>query len=216
MRRGSSRRGESSLRSAGDICQFFAASAWHRTVLETVRALDLPDWWIGAGFVRSAVWDHLHGFATPTPLDDIDVIWFDTRHPDRDFDETLVAKLRAQRPDLPWSVKNQARMPRRNGDRPYRSSFDAMRHWPETATAVAITLRDSDVLEFAAPFGIDDLLTLMVRPTPHFRANRVVAYDERQRAKNWRARWPRLREWEKERVPVAREQEERGFGDEAS
>ncbi|WP_404943225.1 nucleotidyltransferase family protein, partial [Pseudomonas sp. DP16D-T1] len=32
-----------------------------RRMLEIVRSLNLPDCWIGAGFVRNAVWDHLHG-----------------------------------------------------------------------------------------------------------------------------------------------------------
>ena len=162
-------------------------------MLETVRALALPDWWIGAGFVRNAVWDHLHGFAPRMPSGDIDVIWFDVVRAEKFFDEALTTALRAQRPDLPWSVKNQARMHRRNGDRPYRSSIDAMCHWPETATAIALKLNDDGVVELAAPFGVDDLLALVLRPTPHFRAHRLSAYVERQRAKNWRARWPRLR-----------------------
>jgi uncharacterized protein len=154
----------------------------------------LPDWWIGAGFARNAVWDHLHGFATPTPLDDIDVIWFDADQREAALDDMLAAKLTARRPDFRWSVKNQARMHARNGDRPYRSSLDAMCHWPETATAIALKLHDDGIVELGAPFGIDDLLALVLRPTPHFRANRIAAYGERQRAKNWRAHWPRLRE----------------------
>ncbi|HEV2550922.1 MAG TPA: nucleotidyltransferase family protein [Stellaceae bacterium] len=163
-------------------------------MLETVRALGLPDCWIGAGFVRNAVWDRLHGFSSPTPLDDIDVVWFDPARAEKSVDEALLTSLRARRPDLPWSVKNQARMHLRNGDRPYRSSQDAMRHWPETATAVALRLHDDDVVELAAPLGVDDLLALVLRPTPHFRAHRLSAYLERHRAKNWCARWPRLHE----------------------
>jgi hypothetical protein len=194
MPQSGSRRGEASLRNAGDVCQFFAASSWHRTVLETVRALDLPDWWIGAGFVRNAVWDHLHGFSSPTPLDDIDVVWFDPARAEKSIDDSLLTSLRVRQPDLPWSVKNQARMHLRNGDRPYRSSVDAMCHWPETATAIAVTLRRDDALELAAPFGVDDLLAMVLRPTPHFRAHRLAAYRERQRAKSWHTRWPRLRE----------------------
>ena len=30
--------------------------------LYAVQALELNDGWIGAGFVRDAVWDHLHGY----------------------------------------------------------------------------------------------------------------------------------------------------------
>jgi hypothetical protein len=43
-------------------------------VLEFARDLNLPDWAIGAGFVRNAVWDHLHGYEFATPLNDIDVL----------------------------------------------------------------------------------------------------------------------------------------------
>jgi uncharacterized protein len=164
------------------------------TVLTTVRALDLPDWWIGAGFVRNAVWDHLHGFAPMMPGGDIDVIWFDKARAEKSLDDAVTTALRAQQSDLPWSVKNQARMHVRNGDRPYRSSVDAMFHWPETATAIALKLHDDDALELAAPFGVDDLLAMVVRPTPHFRAHRLDTYRERQRAKNWPTRWPSLRE----------------------
>ncbi|WP_334019034.1 nucleotidyltransferase family protein [Alteromonas sp. S015] len=44
--------------------------------LRALRALDLPQGYIGAGFVRNAIWDALHERATPTPLNDIDVIYF--------------------------------------------------------------------------------------------------------------------------------------------
>ena len=44
--------------------------------LRALRALDLPQGYIGAGFVRNAIWDELHARATPTPLNDIDVIYF--------------------------------------------------------------------------------------------------------------------------------------------
>jgi hypothetical protein len=69
-----------------------------------------------------------------------------------------------------------------------------MRHWPETATAVALRLREDDAVELAAPFDVDDLLVMVLRPTPHFRAHRLDAYRKRQRAKSWHTRWPRLRE----------------------
>jgi uncharacterized protein len=180
------------LRGAADICGVIAASPYHRAALEAARTLELPDWWIGAGFVRNAVWDHLHGLAESTALSDIDVIWFDRAHADPAFDEALTTRLAAIRPQFPWSIKNQARMHTRNGDPPYRSSADAMCHWPETATAVAIALRPDGALKLFAPFGITDLLAMIVRPTPHFRRHRMSAFCARQRDKNWQATWPQL------------------------
>jgi len=56
---------------------WLAADPWRMTCLEAVAALALPDGWIGAGFLRTLVWDRLHGFAEPTPLADVDVVFFE-------------------------------------------------------------------------------------------------------------------------------------------
>ena len=159
-----------------------------------VRALRLPDCWIGAGFVRNAVWDHLHGRPPAPPDGDVDVIWHDPRQADPAEDRKHEAALRAAEPSIIWSVKNQARMHARNGDAPYASATDAMRCWPETATAVAVRRTREDGCEVAAPFGLDDLLSLTLRPTPRFAGEKRPIYAERLRTKRWIAAWPLLRE----------------------
>lgn len=161
-------------------------------VLAQVRDLALPDCWVGAGFVRNRVWNHLHG-RTPPALDgDIDVIWFDARRITQERDLILERRLRSQDGSRAWSVKNQARMHRRNGDSPYLSATDAMRYWPETATAVGVRLDEQGAVEVAAPFGLDDLFDLLVRPTPRFTGEKYPVYLERQRAKQWQVTWPGL------------------------
>ena len=45
------------------------------SILSLVQSLGLPDCWVGAGFLRSAVWDHLHQRAYSPVPSDIDVIW---------------------------------------------------------------------------------------------------------------------------------------------
>lgn len=97
---------------------------WH--VLDVVRALRLPDSWIGAGFIRNAVWDHLHQRPPSPPSGDVDVIWHDPRRTDPTEDRALETALRLAEPFFTWSVKNQARMHTRNGDAPYASATDAM------------------------------------------------------------------------------------------
>src|SRR3546814_6473900 len=100
--------------------------------LAAVAALNLPDCWIGAGFVRDAVWDHLHGRSPSFPTADVDVIWFASEGADEQADRDLEQRLRHRWPQFLWSVKNQARMHRRNGDAPYGSATDAMKHWPRS------------------------------------------------------------------------------------
>lgn len=165
---------------------------WH--LLGAVGALNLPDGWIGAGFVRNALWDHLHGRAPSVPKGDVDVIWYNSLCVNEAEDRKHEAALRAVEPGIAWSVKNQARMHRRNGDEPYVSATDAMQYWPETATALAVRRIDSDDCEVAAPFGLDDLTQLILRPTPRFAGEKRYIYDERVRSKKWAETWPLLRE----------------------
>ncbi|WP_410962793.1 nucleotidyltransferase family protein, partial [Salmonella sp. SAL4446] len=40
--------------------------------LTVLRSLRLPDWAIGAGYIRAAVWDELSGYRVPSPVEDID------------------------------------------------------------------------------------------------------------------------------------------------
>jgi hypothetical protein len=87
-------------------------------------------------------------------------------------------------------VKNQARMHLRNGDAPYRNTLDAVAHWAETATAVAARSIGGTV-EVMAPYGVDDLLNLIVRPAPVF-GHKMDVYCERVMAKGWPALWPKL------------------------
>ena len=159
--------------------------------LMAVAELALPDGWIGAGFVRDAVWDHLHGHPTSPPAGDVDVIWFGRDTVDEQLDIEIEQNLRAVMPQLMWSVKNQARMHRRNADAPYQSAADAMRRWPETATAVAARL-GGKVVEINAPLGLDDLFALRLRPTTAFSGKKRSVFQERVRSKRWVERYPML------------------------
>jgi len=167
---------------------------WSVNVLEAVRALGLPDWAIGAGFVRARVWDELTG-QDRTPLGDVDVLYFDPAAADPAADASLERKLTDIRPDVPWSVTNQARMHFRNSDLPYRDTEDALRFWLETPTAVAVRLEADDTITVLAPLGLDDLFGLVVRPTPETRkrADKMAAYRHRLATKSWPQTWPGLR-----------------------
>ncbi len=159
--------------------------------LAAAAALELPDSWIGAGFVRNAVWDTLHGYDRPTALNDVDVLYFDPRDPSREAERSHEQRLAQDMPGVPWSVRNQARMHLRNGDAPYRSVLDAMRYWGETPTGVAMRLGRESHLELIAAYGIDDLVNLEVWPTPSF-AGKLHVYRARMRKKRWTTIWPRL------------------------
>ncbi|MEC4238526.1 nucleotidyltransferase family protein [Pseudomonas sp. DSV-1] len=161
-------------------------------LLEMVRSLNLPDCWIGAGFVRNAVWDYLHGRSSYPVSTDVDVMWFDARRCTPEEDEALETFLMRLDPTVMWSVKNKARMHIQNGDEPYLSTTDAMRYWPETATAVAVRLREEGSCEIEAPLGLDDLFGLVIRLAGRFATEKKKIYQDRFKSKNWMKIWPLL------------------------
>lgn len=161
------------------------------TALRMAREMNLPDWWIAAGFVRNKIWDVVHEKTERTALNDVDVVYFDSEIPEERFDLDLERKLAAMDGSLPWSVKNQARMHTRNGHAPYSSATDAISRWPETATCVGVRIDIDDELVLAAPLGIADLLDLNVRCNPNFNGT-AEEYRARQNAKQWLVIWPKL------------------------
>ncbi len=180
-----------SLRSIADIAGLLEAHADLHALLSHVESLGLPDSWIGAGFIRNNVWDAMHGRRIDVSrLDDVDVIFFDPIDMRKDREAALERQLCERASRVNWSVKNQARMHRRNGDAPYRDTRDAVAHWAETATAIAARTIHGKV-EVMAPHGVEDLLSLIVRPAPAF-AHKMDVYRERVTAKNWWACWPKL------------------------
>jgi hypothetical protein len=173
-----------------DITAFIRKQPAMMEILGAVEALTLPDCWVGAGFVRNPVWDALHGLPWSASYTDIDVVYFDAADLDPELDRQIETRLAGLFPTVPWSVKNQARMHLQNGDTPYADTADALCHWPEVCTAIAARSAGSRI-ELLAPFGVDDLVSLVVQPTPAF-ANKVEVYRERVARKRWLERWPKV------------------------
>jgi uncharacterized protein len=158
--------------------------------LLVVEKLRLPGGCIGAGFVRNLVWDHFHGRVSDCRHEDVDVLYYDPGRVRREQEEEFESILTAAIPELSWSVRNQARMHVRNNDLPYSSVDDAMSFWPETATAVAVA-REGSTCRISAPYGLDDLMGLILRPTS-LREDKVALFHERISSKDWMVRWPKL------------------------
>ena len=157
--------------------------------LDYVASLNLPNAYIAAGFVRNLVWDNLHQKNISTPLNDVDVIYFDSEALNTNNDKMCEIKLRQLMPEINWQVKNQALMHIRNGDRPYLNIVDAMSFWPEKETAVAIRRVDDGIYECLSAFGFDSLFQLLVTHNP--KRSKAI-FDKRVSTKQWLNVWPKL------------------------
>jgi hypothetical protein len=158
--------------------------------LTIVKEFNLPDWYVAAGYVRNYIWDSLHNYLIRTPLNDIDVIYYNMEEIDEEIDKRYEQKLILETGISIWSVKNQARMHTINGDPPYKSIEDAIRHWPETVTAVGIKLNEDNSISYISPYGLEDIFEYRVRRSPLFKDESY--YRSRVRKKNWKEIWPRI------------------------
>lgn len=173
------------------IIELIKEDRWMMDILKAAKSLNLPDWWVCAGFVRSKIWDTLHHFSERTPIQDIDVIYFDPTNLNEVDEKNYEKMLQTLIPNTPWSVKNEARMHLVNNIPPYSSSVDAISKFPETATALGVKLDKHDNVILTAPCGIRDVVNLLVKPTPYFTQTEELLkiYEDRIKSKNWKSIW---------------------------
>lgn len=178
------------------LCELVFADRWLLTILQAVRACKLPDWYVGAGVIRGLVWDHLHGFAAKTAVNDVDVAYFDSDDLERQREQQYQNALQAELPTVNWEVINQAAVhlwyQKQFGQKiePLVSCDDAIATWPETATAVAIRLLPNDALHIYAPYGLDDLFNMILRRNP--RQVTLEQFRQRTISKKLQQKWPHI------------------------
>ena len=175
-----------------DITRLLEQDSWRMDALRAAAELNLPDWWIGAGFLRNAVWDAIEGKDT-SPVRDIDLVYFDRDNIAPETDWAYDAKMAAGYPFAEWEVRNQARMHYVNNFKPYTTTAEGIAHWVETATCVAVKIQDGE-LRYLFCYGTDDLFGLIARPTLGFKTKeRLATFHGRIEEKRWKERWPSLR-----------------------
>ena len=186
--------------------------------LRALSALNLPQGYLGAGFVRNAIWDDLHNKARPTPLNDIDVVYFSdeitvpqSKVSVENTIESLsqpgvqagvLSEAKAQEkafehelarfvPNANWQVKNQARMHLAHGHAPYKSCSEVISYWIERETCVAVRLLANDDVDILAPFGLEANFAGTISINPKY--PRPDVFEQRVASKNWPKVWPLLK-----------------------
>lgn len=164
------------------------SSSCIRKITQALSKIDNEKCYITGGALRNIVWNYLHRYAEEYHLDDFDVIFFNEKNTEKSYENCIKEKLINICPDIRWSVKNQARMYHRNNHVPYRSIYDALIHFPETSSAIAI---DGEC-NIIAPFGFRDLIELKLKPTTFCRENELSVFYQRLQVKGWIKKWDQL------------------------
>ena len=172
------------------------ASPSMMTVLTLARELDLPDWLIVSGAVYQRVWNHVTGREPDYGVRDYDVVYFD---PDTSWDaeDVFIRRAAALFPpplsDL-VEVRNQARVHlwfEAHFGEPYEplsSSAEALSRFVAPAFGVGVRLESDDSMTIRAPFGLEDVFAMTLRPNP----NRPLAKGWVKTTTSANARWPEV------------------------
>ncbi len=165
-------------------------------VLSVARGLDLPDWMVFSGAVYQPVWNSLTGRPLEYGIKDYDLAYFDGSDLSWEAEDRVIRRVAdAFEPSLrnKVEVRNQARVHLWFEDhfgeayRPLACSAEALVRFASPTFAVGVRLEADDRLAIIAPFGLDDLFALRVRPNPG-RPSRNLA----KIAESARARWPEI------------------------
>lgn len=165
-------------------------------VLETARALDLPDWLIFSGAIYQRVLNDLTGRDPDYGIKDYDLGYFDPTDISYDAEDAVIRRVAAAYPppfDRLVEVRNQARVhvwfEGKFGEpyTPLGSSAEALERFVSATFAVGVRLERDDRMTVVAPFGLADLFALRMRPNP----TRKTRNFERT-AMGLTARWPEL------------------------
>jgi hypothetical protein len=166
------------------------------TVLKTARALDLPQGLLFSGAVYQPVWNHLTGRPAEYGIRDFDLGYFEPEDTSYDAEDAVIRRVAAafasplrERVE----VRNQARVHlwfEGHFGEPYAplaSAAEALTRFAAPAFAVGARLEADNHLTIIAPFGLEDLFALRIRPNPLRTARGLARIIE-----GVRARWPEV------------------------
>lgn len=176
----------------------FLLDSWLCEPLLALSKLELPSWYVGAGTVAQTVWNHLHGFEGTFGIGDIDFVYYDAEDLSAEAESGMADKIKPIFAETGISVDviNEARVHLWYEEEfgvkleQYDSLESAISTWPTTASAIGVRMHPNKEYELQvyAPFGLSDLMELIVRPNKKLVSQAV--YEAK--AKKWKQKWPKL------------------------
>ena len=165
-------------------------------VLETARALELPDHLVLSGAVYQTVLNHLTNRPSGYGLKDYDLGYFDASDLSYEAEDAVIRRVRAAFDEPLRSqveVRNQARVhlwfEAKFGEAytPLRGTAEAIERFTSATFAVGVRLETDGALRIEAPFGLADLFALRLRPNPW---RKTMGFA--RTCADIRRRWPEL------------------------
>lgn len=180
------RRFETIIRGDPDLMQLLAS----------IRGVRLAQWRLVAGCLYQTVWNVLTGRDRGTGIKDYDLIYFDDSDLSWEAEDRVIRAVAAATRGCvgPVEVRNQARVhlwfeARFGTAYPQLYSADeAIRRYASIVHAIGVRLEYDDRLDVVAPFGLDDLFSMVIRP--NYALENAVSHM--RKARRAQAIWPEV------------------------
>ena len=178
------------------LAEILTASPRLMTVLETARDLGLSDWMIFSGGIYQTAWNALTGRDPDYGIKDYDLGYFDPADISYEAEDVVIRRVAAAfEPPLRdmIEVRNQARVHLwfeghfKEPYEPLGSSAEALGRFVSPVFAVGVRLDAEDRMTIHAPFGLEDLFALRLRPNPT-----RMSPNFGKIAASAKARWPEI------------------------
>jgi uncharacterized protein len=172
------------------------ADAALMSLLRAIRPLRLPQWRLVGGCLYQTVWNALTGRDRGTGIKDYDLIYFDPADLSWPAEDAVIRRVAAATEGCagPVETRNQARVHLWFAQRfgvAYPQLADAdesLQYYVSIVHAVGVRLDDDDHFDIAAPFGLDDMFAMVIRP--NYALGSGASYTAK--AERARAIWPEL------------------------
>ena len=172
-----------------------------KEILKLAPKLQMPNWYLGAGCIAQTIWNKLHGFDLNYGIKDYDLVYYDSSNLSAKEEELHIQKGKKLFKDIPVEIKNEARVhlwyEKHFGYpiKPYQSVEDAINTWPTTATCIAVKYKDKGQFTIYAPYGLNDLLGMIVRPNK----TQITKDIYLRKVDRWKKFWHKLEiiSWDK-------------------
>lgn len=179
------------------LLQMLAENKSVQLILERAQEMDMPNWYLGAGSIVQTIWNIRHGFNPENGIKDYDLVYYDANDTSYEAEDVFIKKGKKIFNDIPVlvEIRNQARVhlwyEKHFGKQidQYKSIEEAISTWPTTATSIGIRKDVEGKFQVFAPFGLDDLLDMVVR------ANKAKITEKiyQNKVDRWIKVWPDLK-----------------------
>lgn len=163
-------------------------------VLDRAAGLALPDWYLAAGAVVQTIWNAVTGRPPTYGIDDYDLLYHDPSDLSWDAEDAVIRRGAALFGRGDVQIRNEARVHLWYEEKfgvpcaPFPGTEAAIEAFPAATSAVGVRQEPGGQWRVYAPYGLDDVFALRLRPNPRLAPRHV--YEAK--ARRWKSLWPEL------------------------